>query len=168
MNDTDDFDEVDEVEQEESETRNPAREQQRRTEKELKAAKQALKEANEKTSEGELAKRELAFIKAGIDTSKPTAKLLLKTYEGELSVEAIKASGEEYGLIATSQTTQVADELNQINRISNSGQGSSASIPPSIFEEIKGAQSPADVLAVYAKHNMSVSYEEPGEIFSLT
>jgi hypothetical protein len=166
MSDTD-FDDIDDLDQEEVEARNPAREQQRKTEKELKAAKQALKEASEKSSEGEQAKRELAFIKAGIDTNNPTAKLLLKTYDGELSMEAIKASGEEYGLIATSQTTQVAGELNQINQIANAGQGSSTSVPTSVVDEIKGATSPAEVLAVYAKNNMSVSYEEPGELFSV-
>lgn len=166
MNDTDDFDDIDDQE-DEVETRNPAREQQRKTEKELKAAKQALKEASEKSSEGDAAKRELAFIKAGIDTNNPTAKLLLKTYDGELSVEAIKASGEEYGLIATSQTTEVANELSQLNQVANAGTNSSNSAPPGVLDEIKGATSPAEVLAVYAKHNMSVSYEQPGDMFSV-
>lgn len=169
MEDTDfEYDAEDlELEQEEAPARNPARELQRKMEKELKESRSQLKAANDAKSEGEIAKRELAFIKAGIDTNNATAKLLLKTYDGELTMEAIKASGEEYGLIATSQTNGIASDLAAINQVSNASQGSSASVPASIFEELKAAQSPAEVLAVYAKNNMSVSYEDPGELFSL-
>lgn len=151
----------------EVETRNPAREQQRKMEKELKASKAELKAANDAKSEGELAKRELNFLKAGIDTNSPQGKLLLKAYDGENSLDAIKAAGEEYGLIATSQTTVVAGELSDIEQVSRASNGASASIPSSIHEDMRATTSPAEVLALYAKHGIPLDTQEPGEMFSL-
>lgn len=49
-------------------------------------------------AEAEALRRELAFAKAGIDTDSKAGKMLLKSYEGELTVEAIKAEAEEIGL----------------------------------------------------------------------
>jgi hypothetical protein len=49
-------------------------------------------------AEAEALKRELAFAKAGIDTDSKAGKMLLKSYEGELTPEAIKAEAEEIGL----------------------------------------------------------------------
>jgi len=168
MSDTDFEDEL-EIDQEEVEveTRNPAREQQRKMEKELKASKAELKAAQDAKSEGELAKRELNFIKAGIDTDSPQGKLLLKAYDGENSLDAIKAAGEEYGLIATSQTTAVASELSAIEQVSRASNGASASIPTSVFDEMKSATSEAEVLALYAKHGIPLDDQTPGAIYRL-
>lgn len=49
--------------------------------------------------EAELAKRELAFVKAGVNTDSKPAQALLNSYDGELSVEAIKAEAAEWGLV---------------------------------------------------------------------
>lgn len=49
--------------------------------------------------EAELAKKELAFVKAGIDTDSKPAQALLKAYDGELSADAIKAEAAEWGLL---------------------------------------------------------------------
>ena len=162
MSDLDFEDELENEEVEEVETRNPAREQQRKMEKELKASKAELKAANDAKSEGELAKRELNFIKAGINTDSPQGKLLLRAYDGENSVDAIKAAGEEYGLIATSQTSAVANELSAIEQVSKASNGASASVPSSIFDEMKSATSQAEVLALYAKHGIPLDDQEPG------
>lgn len=58
---------------------------------ELKARDKALTEAN-------LAKRELAFVRAGIDTSTKLGQLFAKSFEGDLDVEAIKAEAKELGI----------------------------------------------------------------------
>lgn len=163
--DFDDELEIDEVE--EVETRNPAREQQRKMEKELKASKAELKAANDAKSEGELAKRELNFIKAGIDTDSPQGKLLLKAYDGENSLDAIKAAGEEYGLIATSQTSAVANDLTALEQVSRASNGASASVPSSIFDDMKTTTSAAEVLALYAKHGIPLDDQVPGDFFRL-
>lgn len=49
-------------------------------------------------AEAEALKRELAFAKAGIDTDTKAGKMLLRSYEGELTPDAIKAEAEEIGL----------------------------------------------------------------------
>ena len=167
MSDENDFEDELDQEVEEVETRNPAREQQRKMEKELKASKAELKAAQDAKSEGELAKKELFFIKAGIDTDSPQGKLLLKAYDGENSLDAIKAAGEEYGLIATSQTTAVANELSAIEQVSKASNGASASIPTSVFDEMKTTTSPAEVLALYAKHGIPLDDQVPGGFFPL-
>ncbi len=50
------------------------------------------------TAEAEAARRELAFLKAGIDTEKGPGKLLLTAYTGEPTKEAVLAAAEEYGI----------------------------------------------------------------------
>ena len=62
-------------------------------------------------AEAALAKRELAFVKAGIDTDSKPAQALLKNYEGDLDVESIKAEAAEWGLVqATSEPTPETEE----------------------------------------------------------
>ena len=51
--------------------------------------------------EAEMAKRELAFVKAGVDTDSKPARALLENYEGELSKEAIQAEAKDWGLISS-------------------------------------------------------------------
>lgn len=50
-------------------------------------------------AEAEALRREMAFLKAGIDTDSKIGQMLLKTYDGELSVEAIKKEATEVGAI---------------------------------------------------------------------
>jgi hypothetical protein len=50
-------------------------------------------------AEAEALRRELAFTKAGIDTSSKPAQALIASYTGELNAEAIKAEAAEWGLI---------------------------------------------------------------------
>lgn len=50
-------------------------------------------------AEAALARKELAFVKAGIDTDSKPAKALLAAYDGELDAEAIRAEATEWGLI---------------------------------------------------------------------
>lgn len=64
---------------------------------ELKARDKALTEAN-------AAKRELAFVRAGIDTSTKLGQLFAKSFEGDLDVEAIKAEAKELGIFNAPKT----------------------------------------------------------------
>lgn len=165
--DTDFDDDVLDQEDEVVETRNPAREQQRRMEKELRESKAQLKAAQDAKSEGESAKRELAFLKAGIDTSTGTGKLLAKSYEGELTVEAIKAQAEEYGLIPTSQTSEVSQEIAAIDRVSAASSTSTGYIPATAEHEMRNATTAEDVLNLARKFGISISEEEPGQPYSI-
>lgn len=123
--------------------------------------------AEAKAKEGESAQRELLFLKAGIDTDKGGGKLLAKSYDGEMTIEAIKKAAEEYDIIPTSQQEEVASELNQLNRNQAASSNSSAPTPPDIFSQIKGAKSEAEVLAIARKLGTSISEEQPGEPYAI-
>lgn len=65
----------------------------------LAALARKAKKADEITASAGAAQRELAFVKAGVDTDSPIGKLLLNGYSGELEVEAIKAEAVAVGAI---------------------------------------------------------------------
>lgn len=65
----------------------------------LKELRQQAEAGRKALAEAEAARRELAFIKAGVDTDSKLGKLLMRTYEGELDVEAIQAEAREIGAI---------------------------------------------------------------------
>ena len=52
--------------------------------------------------EGVAARRELAFIKAGVDTDTPIGKLFMRAYDGELDKESVTAAYAELGGMTTS------------------------------------------------------------------
>lgn len=56
-------------------------------------------------AEAELARKELAFVKAGIDTDSKPAQALLSSYSGELTADAIKAEAAEWGLVQAAAPT---------------------------------------------------------------
>lgn len=51
--------------------------------------REAANRAKQHKAEADAAKRELAFVKAGIDTDSKLGKLVFNTYDGELTKEAI-------------------------------------------------------------------------------
>jgi hypothetical protein len=71
----------------------------------LNAKARQAKKASAEAEEAAAAKRELAFVKAGVDTDSPLGKLLLKGYSGELTAEAIKAEAISVGAIAAPEST---------------------------------------------------------------
>jgi hypothetical protein len=71
-----------------------------------------LREAEKQRSK-ELAdaRREIAVMKSGIDSESKLGQLFLKSYDGEVSPDAIKAAAEEYGIPLASRTeTPVVDD----------------------------------------------------------
>jgi len=78
------------------------------------------------------AQRELAFMRAGIDTTKGVGKLLAKTYDGDLDPEEIQAFAQEYGIEGVTreaaedaesvETQSRMDSLRQNSRPDASGQ----------------------------------------------
>ena len=65
----------------------------------LKELRQQAEAGRKALAEAEAARREIAFMKAGVDTDSKLGKLLMRTYEGELDVEAIQAEAREIGAI---------------------------------------------------------------------
>lgn len=127
----------------------------------------AKREAEIATNEANAAKRELALLKSGVDVNSPTGKLFAKSYEGELTPEAIKAEAEQYGLIPTSQTSEVKEELNAFDRVSNASSGSQGYVAPTAMDELMKAGNAADggspeaILAVLSKYGVPISNEQP-------
>jgi len=66
------------------------------------ALRKAADEGTAARKEADLAKRELAFVKAGVDTDSKPAQALLNNYAGDLTAEAIKAEATEWGLLSAS------------------------------------------------------------------
>lgn len=63
-----------------------------------KQAKKELKELRAFREEAEPRIRHAALQEAGFQPDSPQAKALLRLHEGELTVEALKATAEEYGI----------------------------------------------------------------------
>jgi hypothetical protein len=53
--------------------------------------------------------REIAFLQAGIKTDTKLGAMLMKTYEGELSPEAIKAEAAELGLVEKQEEPETVE-----------------------------------------------------------
>jgi hypothetical protein len=62
-----------------------------------------LEEAAKKAQDAEQLQREILFLKTGVTTDSALGKMFFKSYEGELSVEAIKAAAQEIGLVEKTQ-----------------------------------------------------------------
>jgi hypothetical protein len=124
----------------------PVRAHMRKLEKELKQSKQALAEA-------EAAKRELAFVKAGVPLDNPVAKYFIKGYDGEITPEAIRAAAEEANLVTPSQqAAETKAEQEVWNKISRAQRAGETSEPVSDWTtKINNARSADEVMQIMAQ-----------------
>lgn len=58
-----------------------------------------MRQLREAAASGAAAKRELAFVKAGLDTDNPLVATVMSTYKGDLTKDAVVAFATELGLI---------------------------------------------------------------------
>lgn len=86
----------------------------------LKAARKEVNEYKELATAGQQAVRERAFDKAGIPDTK-LGQMFRKSYDGDVTPEAIRAAAVEYELIAEDTTAQT--EINQIEGMAQVAQG---------------------------------------------
>lgn len=89
----------------------------------VKELRDAADRGRKATQELDGVRREMAFLKAGIDTDTKAGQLLLRAYDGELTVEAIKTEADELGLFkapavptAVAQETRATDEAASAER----------------------------------------------------
>lgn len=139
------FDEFEESSEEVQETRNPLRSRIKELESEIKTMRQQAAEA-------EQAKRELAFVKAGIDPADSAAKYFVKGYDGELTVDAIKQAAVEARLLSPAPTEEMQAEKNAWSRTNQvaAGAGSATQIPD-LEARIAAAESEAELLAILSE-----------------
>lgn len=123
---------------------NPVRARMKQLEKENREYKKMLADA-------EQAKREVNFLKAGIDPTEPKFKYFVKGYDGELSPEAIRLAAEEAQLVTPQQAINEADK--QAWQTTNKVAAGAESAPegPSWIKRISEAESEQDLMAIFAE-----------------
>lgn len=71
----------------------------------IKQLREQARQASELQKQLDAQKRELAFAKAGVDTESKLGSMLFKTFDGDLSSDAIQAEAKEIGLLKTEQAS---------------------------------------------------------------
>lgn len=100
-------------------------------------AMQELRDAADRgraaTTENEALKREMAFLRANVDEDSAIGKLFIKSYDGELTTEAIQAAAGEVG--ALRKVTEPAATPEQLEQqgiretLQGGGAGAGAGVP---------------------------------------
>ena len=80
----------------------------------IKELRDAAERGKKASQELDSMKREMAFLKAGVDTDSKAGQLLYKAYDGELETDLLRAEAEELGILRDTQAapTPVADNDN--------------------------------------------------------
>lgn len=121
----------------------------------MRAMESEIKSLRQQAIESEATKRELAFVKAGIDPSDAAAKYFVKGYDGELTQDAIKQAAIEARLLSHTISDEEVSEQKawkQTNQVA-AGAGSSSELP-SLESRINAAKSANEVLEIWAnEHN---------------
>jgi hypothetical protein len=147
MSEFDNYDSEDQIE--ESETRNPVRARMKQLEKET-------AELRKQVAEAESAKRELAFVKAGIDPLQPMSKYFVKAYDGELDPEAIRQAAVEAQLISPPDSQPTPSETQAWQRTAKLAAGSQTAQPPVDWNRrLNEARSPQEVDQILAEARAS-------------
>lgn len=146
MSDFNDYEDDDQ--QDESSNRNPLRARMKQLEKENAEKDKALAEALQ-------AKRELNFIKAGVNPDEARFKYFVKAYDGDLAPDAIKQAAIEAQLMSPENQIP-ADEAGAWGRTDNVAAGSHvANIPPDLATRISKAKSEREIMDILAEAQAS-------------
>ena len=124
---------------------NPVRARMKQLEKEAEELRKQVAEATQ-------AKRELAFVKAGIDPADPAAKYFVKGYDGELEADAIRTAAVEARLIAPPNNQPTVDEQAAWNRSQRVVAGAQNMAPAVDWaDRLEKASSPNEVEQIMAE-----------------
>jgi len=131
-------------------------EQVRETIKRLERENRDLK-AN--IAEATQARRELSFVKAGIDLSTPTGKLFAKAYDGNPDLDEVRAAAIEYGLLEPPPATPTpSDEQAAFQRIDRAAAtGRPASGPVDWSKRLKETRNPDEYWQVIKEYEQSLA-----------
>lgn len=88
-----------------------------------KAAAQATRDAEVAQKELQDARREAAFLRAGIDPDSTEGKRIARVHDGEWTAEAIKATGIEFGWVTPPAPVVPAEELAAHDRFAAANNG---------------------------------------------
>ena len=156
----DDYDQDDDGQDEPAPERNPLRAQMKRLEKENKALR-------EQADLGVAATRALEFAKAGINLGDPKAGVFVRGYDGELTLEAIKAAGVDFGLVdAPTPQADSSPERQAQQRMDQAVAGTTASVGRDFDAEMNAATSPADIDRLAAERHQALGLPGPAVVQS--
>lgn len=98
-------------------------------------------------------KRQQAFNEAGITSANPAYKYFTKGYDGDMTVDAIKAAATEAGILRVPPATQQdSPMLSQYDRIANASEGATPAPTTDLIEGINQAQTADEVMALMSAH----------------
>ena len=154
----DDYDQDDDGQDEPAPERNPLRAQMKRLEKENKALR-------EQADSGAAATRALEFAKAGINLGDPKAGVFVRGYDGELTLEAIKAAGVDFGLVdAPTPQADTSPERAAQQRMDQAVAGTTASVGRDFDAEMNAATSAADIDRLAAEKHTALGLPGPAVV----
>ena len=164
MADDDDFQNDNDLDEGSQESSNSGRQYQRDLEKKNKRLEGENASAKAEAAEAQNIRKENLFLKAGVTNfDSGVGKLLFKGYEGELTVEAIKAAAAEVNLIPTSQRDDVAEELEDLASTRQVSQSSAGSGTPDAVTQIKQkGLSAQQIIDIAVKAGSTISSASPG------
>jgi hypothetical protein len=126
-----------------------------------KELREGRKQRAQQAAENAALKREAALARAGIDDSTPLGRMFAKSYDGDISVDAIRAAAEEIpGLLAlppVDPNAPSADELEAQRRMAGHSGGAGAGGPDS---QAQFNAQIADMQARFARGDTSLTMEE--------
>lgn len=152
------YDEEDFVTEETEETQESGKDR-----KWIRDLEKRAKQADQIKAEAESAKRELAFLKAGIDLNTPQGKLFAKAYDGEFTADAVKAAAEEYGVLEPAKPEIPREELDSFDRISRAGSVPSTISGDDPLAKINQAESPQEIIEILKSQGIVIDNEQPGQ-----
>ena len=75
----------------------------------IKDLREAAERGKKATQELDDMRREMAFLKAGVNTDTKAGQLLYKAYDGELEPDLLRAEAAELGILRDAPVSEVAD-----------------------------------------------------------
>lgn len=120
------------------------------------------KAAEKAAAERDAAMRELVMLKAGINPDSPQGKLFVKAYDGEPTLEAVKAAAQEYGVLDAPTPDIPAEEIAAHQRVATTAAGADVAGEDDPIALIQRAESAAEVLELVEKYGVAVSDTQPG------
>lgn len=126
---------------------NPTADEQNAQQQDNEVIRTLREQANGATAaraEAEAARRELAFVKAGIDPDDPQQGYFVRGYQGDVTADAIRAAAETAGFLGGQTTTSdqgmTATERQAFANTASAAAGSTVAAPPptDIFADLRG------------------------------
>jgi len=127
----------------------------------LRQLREKARTADEATSKLAELERKVMFSEAGIDLSNKNAQYFAKAYEGDMTVEAIKAEAEEIGLFRKAEIQQQQipqQELQMHQQMSRSAQGGGDPSTEDYAALIASAGSAEEVMQIATRFGVPTTY----------